>query len=68
MSIDEIATLDLAQRIVLVEEIWDTIALEQENVQLSETEKVILDQRLNSLELHPDNLVSWDEIKRKLHA
>ena len=39
MSIDEIKLLDISERIILVEEIWDSIAEEQENLTLSEYEK-----------------------------
>ena len=68
MSIDEIKQLDITERILLVEEIWDSIAKEQENLGLSEYEKEILDTRLASLEENPNNLMSWDEMKRKLRA
>ncbi len=66
MSIDEIKMLDITERIILVEEIWDSIAKEQDSVGLSEYEKSILDERLASLENHSDNLMSWGEMKAKI--
>lgn len=68
MSIDEIKQLDITERILLVEEIWDSIAKEQDNLELSVYEKQVLDARLVSLENNSDNLMSWDEIKSKLRA
>ncbi len=68
MSIDEIKMLDITERIILVEEIWDSIATEQDSVGLSEREKEVLDTRLASLESNPDNLMSWDEIRSKIRA
>jgi len=68
MSIDEIKMLDITERIILVEEIWDSIAQEQDSVGLSEYEKEILDARLVSLENNPNNLMSWDEIKNKIRG
>ena len=68
MSIDEIKQLDITERILLVEEIWDSIAREQENVGVSEYEKEILDTRLALLEENSNTLMSWDEIKSKLRA
>jgi len=68
MSIDEIKMLDVTERIILVEEIWDSIAKDQDNVGLSEYEKEILDIRLKSLENNTDNLMSWDEIKNKIRT
>ncbi len=68
MSIDEIKQLDITERILLVEEIWDSIAKEQEHLVLSQYEKEILDTRLASLEENPKNLMLWDEIKTKIRA
>ena len=68
MSIDEIKMLDITERIMLVEEIWDSIAKEQESVVLSEYEKEVLDARLASLDENPNDLLSWDEIKSKLRS
>jgi len=66
MSIDEIKMLDITERIILVEEIWDSIAKEQDSLGLSEYEKNILDDRLLSLESNAGNLMSWDEMKAKI--
>ena len=68
MSIDEIKLLDISERIILVEEIWDSIAEEQENLALSEYEKKILDKRLASLKENPKKLISWSEIKSKIRS
>ena len=68
MSIDEIASLDIAQKIILVEEIWDSIAQGQEDVVITDEERAILDERLASFEANPDDVISWDEIKQKLHS
>jgi len=68
MSIDEIKQLDVTERILLVEEIWDSIANEQENVGLTAHEKEVLDHRLASLEKDTDTLLLWDEIKHKIRV
>ena len=68
MSIDEIKMLDITERIILVEEIWDSIAKDQDNVGLSEYEKEVLDTRLTSLDNNADNLMSWNEIKNKIRS
>ncbi|SFV61899.1 hypothetical protein MNB_SV-6-1041 [hydrothermal vent metagenome] len=66
MSIDEIKMLDITERIILVEEIWDSIAKEQDSLVLSDYEKKILDERLASLKNSPHNLLSWEEIKNRV--
>jgi len=68
MSIDEIKQLDISERILLVEEIWDSIAQEQEHVGLSVYEKEVLDARLAAYKENSDQLISWDEIKNKFRA
>ncbi len=68
MSIDEIASLNISQKIMLVEEIWDSIAQEQEQVAITDEERAILDERLSSFEANPDDVISWEEIKQRLHA
>ena len=66
MSIDEIRMLDISERILLVEEIWDSIAQEQEHLELSEYEKKILDERLLSLQNNAEDLTSWEEMKKRI--
>jgi len=68
MSIDEIMQLDITERIILVEEIWDSIAKDQESIGLSEYEKDILDARLDALEKNPEDLLSWDQVKSQIRA
>lgn len=66
MSIDEIRMLDISERILLVEEIWDSIAQEQEHLELSEYEKKILDERLLSLQNNAEDLTSWEEMRKRI--
>lgn len=68
MSIDEIKMLDITERIILVEEIWDSIAQEQDSLILSDYEKKVLDKRLSSLKNNPHNLLSWEEIKNRVRG
>jgi len=68
MSIDDIKMLDITERILLVEEIWDSIAQEQDSLGLTDYEKRVIDERLLSLQKNPNNLLSWDEIKNRVRA
>ena len=68
MSLDEIRALDVSERILLVEEIWDTIAKEQDAVPLHVEEKEILDARLNDLKENPHAQSSWEEMKERIRA
>jgi len=55
--------LSISDRILLVEEIWDTIAEENEGFELSDAQKAELDRRLDSTQNGPRQGRTWDEIK-----
>ncbi len=55
--------LSIADRILLVEEIWDTIAEENQAFELTDAQKRELDRRLESARTNPRQGRTWDEIK-----
>ncbi|HKO36378.1 MAG TPA: addiction module protein [Pyrinomonadaceae bacterium] len=55
--------LSIADRILLVEEIWDTIAQENQAFELTDSQKEELDRRLASVKSRPSQGRTWDEIK-----
>ena len=55
--------LSISDRIRLVEEIWDTIAEENEAFELTESQKRELDRRIESARSTPGRGRTWDEIK-----
>ena len=64
----EIKKLSVAERILIVEEIWDSIAAEQESVQVADAQKAELDRRIASFDASPNEGKSWEEIKRRLET
>lgn len=55
--------LSIADRILLVEEIWDTIAEENLAFELTEAQRQEIDRRLASVKANPGQGRTWDEIK-----
>jgi putative addiction module component (TIGR02574 family) len=55
--------LSISDRIRLVEEIWDTIAEENDGFELTDAQKRELDRRLESARNNPGQGRTWDEIK-----
>ena len=55
--------LSIADRILLVEEIWDTIAEENQAFELTDSQKRELDRRLASVRANPTQGRTWNEIK-----
>ena len=62
----KIKDLSIEERIVLVEEIWDSIAVEEEMPELTEEQKAELDRRLESYRKNPDESVTWESVKSRL--
>ena len=60
--------LSVAQRILLVEEIWDSIAAEAEQVPLTEGQKQDLQRRLAAHRENPKAGSSWEEVKARLQG
>ena len=55
--------LSISERIRLVEEIWDTIAEENQGFELTDAQKQELDRRLESAINNGGQGGTWDEIK-----
>ena len=60
---EQIKKLSVAERILLVEEIWDSIATENEAFELSPSQKDALDRRIESFRADPSQGRTWEEIK-----
>ena len=58
--------LSLAERILLVEEIWDSIAAEVEALDIPQSHKEELDRRLAAYHANPHAGSSWQDVKTRL--
>lgn len=68
LASSEIKKLSVAERILLVEEIWDSIAAEQQALRVTEAQKTELDRRIALCDASPDEGKSWEEIRCRLEA
>jgi putative addiction module component (TIGR02574 family) len=62
----EFRALSSAERILLVEEIWDRIAAEPESVPVSPAQRAELDRRLDALSIQQDDGRPWAEVRDEL--
>jgi len=67
-SIENIKKLSIAERILIVEDIWDSIMLSQEDLSISDEQKKELDLRLESYKKNPDEGKSWKEVKDNIQS
>lgn len=58
--------LTVAERILLVEEIWDSIAAEEEQIPLTDAQHQDLQRRIADYEANPHAGSSWEEVKARL--
>lgn len=65
-QLSDILQMSIAERIQLVEDIWDSIAAFPEAVPLTEAQRQELDRRLHAYAQNPDEGISWDQLKEKM--
>ncbi|MBN1363104.1 MAG: addiction module protein [Sedimentisphaerales bacterium] len=62
----EIEKLSVAEKILLVKEIWESITSEEPSVPVPESHRVELDRRLAEYEQHPGELLALEELQKRL--
>jgi putative addiction module component (TIGR02574 family) len=63
-----IERLSIEERLLLVEEIWDSIAAEEEEIPVTEAQKQDLERRLALYQQNPNAGSSWEEVKARLQG
>ncbi len=58
--------LPIPERIQLVEDIWDTTAIETDVVELTEEEKKIIDERLKAYHQNPNLGSPWEDVFKRI--
>ncbi len=64
MQVSEILQLSVAERIQIVEDIWDSIT--PESLELSESQKTELDKRLDNYRENPNAGIEWEILKKSI--
>ncbi len=65
-DIPEITKLSTPEKILLVEDIWDSIASEEAVVPVPQSHIEELDRRFKKYESAPGNLLSFEELQAKI--
>jgi len=65
-DIPEITKLSTPEKILLVEDLWDSIALNEAAVPVPESHKAELDKRLRRYESAPGSLLSLEELRTRI--
>jgi putative addiction module component (TIGR02574 family) len=67
-TLNQIVTLDIQARIRLVQGILDSIAAEQIDPDLTESQQRELDRRIDDYEANLDKVMTWAEVKASIKA
>jgi putative addiction module component (TIGR02574 family) len=62
----QIRKLSIAERILLVQDIWDSIAEEHESLKVAAAQQDELDRRIEAYIKSPSEGSTWDEVKARL--
>lgn len=62
ITVTDTLSLSIPERIQLVEDIWDSIVAHVDEVELTDEEKILIDERLESFHSNPQKTSSWDEV------
>ena len=61
-----IQSLSQSERIILAEELWDSVAENQDSLEVTDFQKKILDERLATYHASPEDGSSWEEVKNEM--
>lgn len=68
MPVTSVFDLSPAEKIQLVEDLWDDIASQPENIPVHDWQIKELERREANLKSHPAPTISWEEVKRRVRA
>jgi putative addiction module component (TIGR02574 family) len=58
--------LNDAERIILAQELWDSVAAKNKEFPLSTAQKKLLDERLQHYQLNPNEGDTWEVVKQRI--
>ena len=58
--------LSVAERLALVEDLWDSIAEESAATSLTDAQRAELDRRLADHKANPNDVVPWEDVKTSI--
>ena len=67
-DIPEIARLTIPEKILLLEDLWDSIAMEESGIPVPQSHREELDRRLAEYEKNPGRLLTLDDLRGRVEA
>ena len=66
VSVQDVLSLPAAERLQLVEEIWDSLAAEPASVPVTEAQRRELDRRVRAYRQNPQAGSTWEQVKARI--
>jgi putative addiction module component (TIGR02574 family) len=63
-----LAGLSPAEKLQLIGDLWDDVAMSPANVPLHDWQIAELDRRKANLQANPDSALTWDEVVQRIRA
>ncbi len=60
--------LTFEDRLALVQELWDSIAIEAENSPLTDDQRSEVDRRLAAYQANPQSAIPWEQVEVEVEA
>lgn len=67
-EIPEITRLTIPERILLLQDLWDSIAAEESSIPVPQSHREELDRRLAEYEKDPGKLLTLDDLRGRIEA
>jgi len=61
-----IQQLSQSERILLAEELWDSVAKNQDDLKVTDAQRQILDERMAAYKASPNEGTSWENVKNEM--
>jgi len=65
-TVTDTLEMDVAERIIFVEDVWDSIAAVPESVNLTNSQRKELDKRLELYHKNPNEGSAWNDVKQRI--
>jgi putative addiction module component (TIGR02574 family) len=62
----DIQQLSVSEKILLIEDLWESVRAESEHNLLTDAQKYELDKRLRAFELEGDNGDLWENVRKRV--
>jgi len=62
----DIQELSQSERILLAEQLWDSVIEDQDSLEVTDSQMKILKQRLAAFKASPNEGTSWEDVKKEM--